>query len=363
MGLYKRGKTWWMSYVADGTQRCESTRTSNKRLAAKILNLKVTEIIEGRFRLPKSNPPGLIQFSEQFLDTVRHQNTRKRYASSIAGLRAHFGDAKLTEITAERIDEFKDSRLASNVRTATVNRDLAVLRRMLRIAERKRLVNVTPFREVEMLEERKERRQPHILTCEEEKRLLAVASDHIRVLATLILDTGLRSGKEALTLKWEDIDFSDDAIRIRHSKTLAGIRSVPMSSRCKAELLKLHNQLGPEFSKYVFANSHRPETHLRSVRSAWPSVLKAAGLQYFWLYDLRHTFASRLTQAGVSPVFVAQIMGHSSPNILQTYAKAIDEYRRSAISKLESFLDAQSIQLEGRTDKDRGQQATTFDPW
>ena len=85
---------------------------------------------------------------------------------------------------------------------------------------------------------------------------------------------------------------------------------------------------------------------------AWSDALKTAGLEYFWLYDLRHTFASRLTQAGVSPIFVAQIMGHSSPSILQTYAKAIDEYRRSAISKLESFLEAQSIQSADRSEKD-----------
>ncbi len=45
-------------------------------------------------------------------------------------------------------------------------------------------------------------------------------------------------------------------------------------------------------------------------------------------------------------------MGHSSPSILQTYAKAIDEFRRPAISKLESFLEAQSIQSAGRIEKD-----------
>jgi len=61
-------------------------------------------------------------------------------------------------------------------------------------------------------------------------------------------------------------------------------------------------------------------------------------MPYFWLYDLRHTFASRLTEAGVSPIFVAQIMGHSSPSILQTYAKAIDEFRRDAIKKLEEYV-------------------------
>lgn len=59
---------------------------------------------------------------------------------------------------------------------------------------RRRLITSNPFREVEMLEERKERRQPHILTFEEE-RLLKVAPDAIRILAILIPDPGLRSGR------------------------------------------------------------------------------------------------------------------------------------------------------------------------
>jgi integrase len=310
--------------------------------------MRLAEIIEGRFRLPKTNPPRLEQFSKEFLDSIRHQNTRKRYASSVANLRMHFGDAKLSEISAERIDEFKECRLTSRVRAATVNRDLAVLRRMLKIAERKRLITSTPFREVEMLEERKERRQPHILTYAEEETLLSVASDLIRVLAILILDTGLRSGREALTLKWEDVDFANKSIRIRKSKTFAGIRSVPMSNRCASKLMRWREQLGLEYSQYVFANPQRPQVHLGDVRRAWPKALKAAGLEFFWLYDLRHTFASRLTEAGVSPIFVAQIMGHSSPNILQTYAKANDEFRRAAICSLEAHREAQCAQLKSQ---------------
>lgn len=229
-----------------------------------------------------------------------------------------------------------------------MNRDLAVLQQMLKIAERRRLIPFNPFGEVEMLEERKGRRQPHILTVAEEQRLLAVAPDIIRVLVILILDTGLRSGREALALKWADVDFSEDSIRIVQSKTVAGIRSVPMSGRCKAELLRWRKLLGPEFSEYVFANPQRPESHLKDVRRTWPTALKAAGLQFFWLYDLRHTFASRLTEAGVSPIFAAQIMGHSSPSILQTYAKAIDEYKRSAISKLETYREEQCAKQENQ---------------
>jgi integrase len=78
-----------------------------------------------------------------------------------------------------------------------------------------------------------------------------------------------------------------------------------------------------------------PKKPLKDLRRAWANALKDAGLQYSWLYDLRHTLASRLTQAGVSPIFVAQLIGHSTTSILSTYARFIDEYRRDAIHKLE----------------------------
>jgi len=363
MGLYRRtwkdrkGKTrrtniWWMSYMLDGEQKCESTGTTNKKLAKRILDKRKGEIVEGRFRLPKSNPPRLEPFSQGFLESTRHPNTKKRYASSVANLRAYFGNPRLSDLNVARIEQFKAARLADCVRAATVNRDLAVLRRMLRIAERRGLITSAPVREIEMLEERKERRQPHILTYEEEEKLLAVAPNYIRVLVILVLETGMRSGKEALALRWEDVDFADDVIRIRQSKSPAGIRAVPMSSRCKAELVRWRRLLGPEFSEYVFANPHRTESHLQNIRRAWPKALKAAGLRFFWLYDLRASFASRLTQAGVSPLFAAQIMGHASPNILQTYAKAIDEYRRSAISKLEALREASSAHAKSQSKQD-----------
>jgi integrase len=322
--IYRRGKNWTIGYMVDGKQKIEATGTSNKRVAQKILNKRIGEIVEGRFQLPNSNPPRLKEFGQEFLISIRHQNTKKRYASSVANLSAHFGDIRLSDFNLVRIEEFKAARLLFKVRAATVNRDLAVLRRMLGIAERKRLIRFPPFREIEMLEERKERRQPHILTFDEEKGLLATAADHIRALAILILETGLRSGKEALALKWADVDFLNESIRVRQSKTIAGQRIVPISSRCNAELLRWQALFGPNFSEYVFPKPGHPETHLRDVRAAWTNALLAAGLEHFWIYDLRHTFASRVTQAGVSPIFLAQIMGHSSPSILQTYAKAID---------------------------------------
>lgn len=150
---------------------------------------------------------------------------------------ASSGNVKLSDITVSIIEDFKEKRLSAGLRTATVNRDLAVLRRMMKLAERKLLINESPFRDVEFLEERQQRRRPHILSFEEEQ-LLTAAVPHIRALAVLILETGMRSRREALSLRWNDVDFMNDLIRVRESKTIAGERTIPMSDRCKAELLR-----------------------------------------------------------------------------------------------------------------------------
>jgi integrase len=230
-----------------------------------------------------------------------------------------------------------ESRLSRGVRTATVNRDLAVLHRMMKLAKRKMFIHESPFRDIEFLEERKQRRRPHILTFDED-RLLAAAAPHIRALAVLILETGMRSNREALCLPWSDVDFVNNIIQVRESKTRAGERTIPISGRCKTELLRWSNLLGLEFSPYVFPNMRTPSKPLKDVRRSWAKAIKDAGLPNgLLLYELRHTLATRLTQAGVSPLFVAQIIGHAGTSILNTYVRAIDEYRRDAIHKLEKL--------------------------
>ena len=75
---------------------------------------------------------------------------------------------------------------------------------------------------------------------------------------------------------------------------------------------------------------------MKDVRHGWKKALEDAGLPYFWLYNLRHSYASRLSAAGVPDLFVAQLIGHSGPSILQKYSRAMDEYRRDAVRRLEN---------------------------
>jgi len=311
-----------MGVSIGGRQICRSAHTTNKGLAKKLLTRWENEVFEGRFQLIKTNAPTFEEWANQFLLTI----------------------------TPDLFEEYKDERLAEGVGPATVNRDLAVARRLLKLAERRRFIVRSPFAEVEFLEERSMRRKPHIVTFEEEERILAVADPHIRTLTVLLLQTGMRPNREALSLRWDDIDFVTDAILIRESKTSAGIRSIPLSNSCKAELLAWRNRFGPEFSPFVFPNPQNPVRHLTQIRRSWAKALEIAGIPHFWLYNLRHTFASRLSAAGVADLFVAQMIGHSTPSIVQTYAKAIDEHKRAAIRKLEALRpESQPIVLPSGT--------------
>ena len=340
MGLYRRSDSgiWWMSFSAFGSQARESTGTTNKILAKKILAIRLAEVAEGRWHLLSSNPPCLKQWSTKFLNAVSHPNTREGYKYSVGHLLHFFGESiKLSDISVSRIEDFKQSRLAEGVKPATVNRNLSVLRRMLTLATRQRFIARNPFSEVELLEELKYRRQPHILTWEEQNKILAVATPHLRALVVLLTETGLRVNKEALTLKWEDIDFQSSQLIVHDSKTIAGRRTVPLSELCKSELLRWKQLVGSEYSPYVFPNLDRPGNHILCVRKTWSTALRMASLPHFPIYYLRATFASRLSAVGVPDTFVAQMLGHSTTSILPSYAKAIDEYRRDVVRKLDEL--------------------------
>jgi integrase len=230
------------------------------------------------------------------------------------------------------------------VKSATVNRDLALLRQFLKRADRERYIARNPFETGEFfLEERKGRQQPHILGYEEEMRLVSVASPMLKALVILLVETGLRVGKEALPLKWTDIDVTNGTLCVRESKTVAGRRMAPLSDYCKGELLRWRELTGPEYSEYVFFNDRNPSAHLLELPKTWKRALKKANIEYFPIYNLRHTFATRMQEAGTTPVTLAQMMGHSSTGIIQTYAKVLDEYRRDAVKKLEQYRQSKVV--------------------
>jgi integrase len=340
-------KIWWLSYTVAGHQVFESSHGTSKRFAEKLLAIRKAEIAEGRWNLPVSNPPLFKEWAEQYQESIKNPNTMARYGWSIDRFLEFWGEkARLSDVASvRRIEEFKQKRLAAGLMNSSVNRDLSVLRRLLTLATRQRLIGRNPFAEIEFLEEKKFRRQPHILSLDEQSKLIEVAPPKLRALIFLITETGLRVGKEALRLKWTDVDIQNSQIAVRESKTLAGRRVVPLSELCRNELLRWRQLAGPRYSQFLFPIPKDPSKPMGSARRTWSKALKNAGIDPFPIYSLRATFASRLSAAGVPDGFVSQLLGHSG-GLLQTYSKAVDEFRRDAIRKLERFHETHSKQHE-----------------
>ena len=345
LGIYRRKSgMYWLSLTVHGKQVFESCGTRSKKLAQKIFAIRSAEISQGRYHhLVATKSPLFSVWSEEFLGTIRNLSTKRRYFSSIQHLKAFFPKARLAEITSRDIEHFKKQRFSTEVRSATINRDLAVLRRTLKLATPQCLLAETPF--IGFLEERKQRRLPHVLTWEEQERLLAVAPPRIRILVVLGTETGMRTG-EMLRLQWADIDLVDAMIHVKRSKTVSGIRAVPISEFLKTELLRWRELLGPDSTESVFPQISNTRHHLQGGRKRWASSLKKAGIPYFRRYDLRHCFASRLSAAGASPLTIAHLLGHSSAAIVMTYAKALDDARRDGIKKLEQLRQSREITFD-----------------
>lgn len=148
--------------------------------------------------------------------------------------------------------------------------------------------------------------------------------------------TGARPN-ELAALKWGDVDWTRATSRIRARryrgvestpKTIGGIRDVDMLPRVvealktqKAQQAAARLKLGlgaPEPGRdYVFTGSQGGLLKPNFLRDhIWYSTLKKAELRRRTMYQTRHTFASNALTAGEAPSWVAQMLGHTTPEML-----------------------------------------------
>ena len=155
--------------------------------------------------------------------------------------------------------------------------------------------------------------------------------------------TGLRRG-EICGLKWQDIDFEENKLRVKRSvsvkkgggvnigetKTETGVRCIEMPPSV-AELLKNRKQTA--ITEWVFPALLNPEQpiHPEAAYRKLKVILKNAELPMIRFHDLRHTFATHATQGGVDPKTLAGILGHTNASFtLDTYTHVTSDMQKSA---------------------------------
>jgi integrase len=239
----------------------------------------------------------LAEASDRYLATKARKRTLKTDERILAQLKSFFGaDAALSSLTASRIDEYRAMRLATRIgkapaehllTAAAINRPLALLRHLLRIAhdEWEALPAVPKIR----LEKEPQGRL-RWLTEEEIKKLLEACqrsrNSKLRPAVVIAIHTGLRRS-ELLDLTWDRIDLSRGVIRLELTKN-GKRREVPLNEESYAELVSL----GPQESGRLF--------EYESVRKAYENAVRSAKLDDVNFHTLRHTFASWAVMRGVS---------------------------------------------------------------
>jgi integrase len=178
-----------------------------------------------------------------------------------------------------------------------------------------------------------------VLSLEDEAKLLQASAPHLRQIVTMALDTGMRRG-EILKQRWEHVDFSRQLLYVTRSKTAEGeSREIPFTNRVHELLVNQRKEEGP-----LFLYKGRP-IHL--IKTAWKAAVRRAGIRYLRFHDLRHTFNTRLMEAGVMQEIRKALMGHSSGegvNAIYTHVELPS--KREAIRKLEAWVATNNPQPE-----------------
>jgi integrase len=258
MAIYKRGGTYWYEFQFNGQRSQESAQTGNKEAARKIESAHRVRFALGEAGIQHRPPtPTLAEFAPRFESAIKtlcadkpatvsfyQQKTRQLLEDrQLAG-------ARLNTIDESAIDRYKQRRTRQESRRkrplspASVNRELATLRRLLRLAQEWKVIDRVP--RIRLL--RGEHEREFVFDRQQERLYLAAADAYpdLRDVATLLIDTGLRIG-ECLKLEWSDVHLRPAegarhgylTVRRKNAKN-SKARNVPLTVRA-VEVLRQRN--------------------------------------------------------------------------------------------------------------------------
>lgn len=347
-------KFWWMRYrERDGTLRRESTFTDDWQQAQKKLRERLQARDGNILQIVREGENLLFgKWTEFFMENYskppfRTIKTHIANSRAVKHLNKAFANRTLASLTADEIELYLRNRLRQRiliktklgyregrriVKATTVHQELRVLRRVLNVAVRKKLIPSNPCSGVEFPVALKGLFRPHYVSWSEQQRIEAHGPEYLRNIVRIITETGLRVYKELLPMKKEQLDFINRTVWIPDSKTPNGVAVLPLTELAIQAIQRQMVLAGP--GEYLFPSKLNAAGHLRSLRTVWRLTLKRAGVSYFRIYDLRSTYATRLSAGGVADEWVTQLLRQGDSQVFKKYSQMKLQMQREALSKL-----------------------------
>jgi integrase len=332
-GVYEKKKgsgVWWICYFDEHGRR-HREMVGTKALARDAYQKRKNEVRERRYFPKAKQAPTLRQAFDYYLANRKEAGSVVDMTRNVRVWREHLGaNTRLDEVEPKHIRQFIAARCQTGLSESSINRELATLRAVYNEQIEDELYRgANPVLAKFSTREDENARTRYLSNNEAPKLLLALPSELDRVIVTLAPLIGFRRGN-LFKLRWEHVDFDAGVIWARKTKS-GKPYPVPMSDEVRKILEGL-----PKTSEWVFP-SENPSMPLDAdnwYRRVFQPACARAGIADFHFHDLRHTFGTRLAEAGTHLAVIQALMGHADPRTTARYTHATDEAKRAAVAAL-----------------------------
>jgi integrase len=342
----------WIKYYRHGRSFRESTGTTDGKIAQSRLNNRLAEINQGTFMGPQLERTKVDELAEMFLRDYRI-NGRKSGTDAEARWKLHlkpfFGGMRAVDVSSEQLSRYVDKRQQEEAANATINRELAALKRMFRLGQQS-----TPPKVI---------RAPKFPKLAEDNIRKGFLEDgHYRKLVEYCPELWFRSlvecGRtygwrisELLNMRVSQVDVSQRVIRLEPGTTKnRDGREVLMTDTVRLLLTALVQ--GKSADDHVFTRVNGK--NVRDFRATWRNACKHAGAPDLLFHDLRRTGARNLRRAGVAEGIIMKIGGWRTRSVFERYAIVSRSDMNDAILKLqdsEKRAEQERLQAEEQQQK------------
>lgn len=348
--IYLRGSTYWIQYGYRGRDVRESSHSDVQSVARKLLAKRLGEVGSGRLVGPDAERVSFADLERGLLTDyeVRGRrsllrdaagNLKGRLASALDHLRRAFGEHRALDVSTDAIREYEVQRLATAKR-ATVNYELALLRRMFKLAVEAGMLTAAHVPVIHTPDPKNARQG--FFSEGDYKKLLLLLPEEVRPVITMAFCTGWRMADEIIPLRWEQVDFTAGTVTLPPNTTKSGAARVfpftllpeldTMLREQRARTSALVSVTGQDIP-FVF---HRQGQPILSIRRQWEKACKAAGLADHGAHNFRRTAARRLIRAGVAQHIVMRLCGWETDSMFRRYAIVDERDLQDAVGKLAS---------------------------
>jgi integrase len=342
---------WIVRWVEGGKHRSKSFKS--KVLATAFDNQRRHDLSKGIYISMDEQKVLFAEYAQRYMKIGnRGQSTLTRDEGI---LRKHvypsLGQMKIHTIRRSDIQALVDKWVANGLKRRTIDRHVAVLSAIFRLAEADGVIAKNPVIKIS----RPPSEPPHrrVLDSEEIQRLLGELPTEYRAVVYVALETGMR-WSELQRLNIEDFNTFGQRLVIKKSKTAAGVRTIPISETAISlinDLLKSSWRTGADSSEPLFishsverstgrlAGSRLNYSNFRS--RIFKPAAENAGIPELAFHDLRRTSATLLVSQGTSPKVTQERLGHADiRTTMNMYAQGTNQDHRVALKGLQATLTA-----------------------